>query len=173
MAVDAADRAAVEVRVQRTRRAAREHALELPDAIDGLVLMIHAGLTPHLAVRALAGDGIDATALAFTAVVERLDRGEGLADALHELTAVFGTRAAVVADAIGAADRYGTPLEPVLDRLSLEARAERRRLDDAAARRLPVKLSFPLVGCTLPAFVLLAIVPAILAALASLGDATP
>jgi tight adherence protein C len=32
-----------------------------------------------------------------------------------------------------------------------------------------VKLSFPLVVCTLPSFVLLAIVPAMIAALSSLG----
>ena len=70
---------------------------------------------------------------------------------------------------IGAADRSGAPLGPTLERLSIEARAERRRLADADARRLPVRLSFPLVGCTLPAFVLLGIAPAILAALTSLG----
>ena len=53
-------------------------------------------------------------------MVARLERGDALADALHQLTATFGPRAAVVADAIGAADRYGTPLAPVLDRLALE-----------------------------------------------------
>ncbi|MEM8621725.1 MAG: type II secretion system F family protein [Actinomycetota bacterium] len=156
-------------RTLRTRSESRRAAQQLPDAIDALVLTMHAGLTPHLAVRSIAEHGIDHTAIACASVVGRLERGDALADALHELTATFGPRAAVVADAIGAADRYGTPLAPVLDRLAHEARAERRRLDDAAARKLPVKLSFPLVGCTLPAFVLLAIAPAVLAALGSLG----
>ena len=58
----------------------------------------------------------------------------------------------------------------VLTQLSVETRATRRRLDEAAARALPVKLSFPLVVCTLPSFVLLAIAPAVLAALSSLGN---
>jgi tight adherence protein C len=36
-----------------------------------------------------------------------------------------------------------------------------------------VKLSFPLVVCTLPSFVLLAIVPAVLGAIAALRDSVP
>ena len=58
----------------------------------------------------------------------------------------------------------------VLTQLSVETRATRRRLDEAAARSLPVQLSFPLVVCTLPSFVLLAIAPAVLAALSSLSS---
>jgi tight adherence protein C len=60
----------------------------------------------------------------------------------------------------------------VLDQLTIEAREARRRLEQAEARRLPVRLSFPLVLCTLPSFVLLAIVPAVIAALSSLGTTT-
>ena len=41
------------------------------------------------------------------------------------------------------------------------------------ARRLPVRLSFPLVVCTLPSFVLLAIAPAVLGALSTLQGTTP
>ena len=66
------------------------------------------------------------------------------------------------------ADRDGLPLGPVLDRLADEARAARRRLGEAEARRLPVRLTFPLVTCTLPSFVLLAIAPAVLGALSTL-----
>jgi tight adherence protein C len=58
----------------------------------------------------------------------------------------------------------------MLDQLSTEARAARRRLDEADARKLPVRLSFPLVVCTLPSFILLAIAPAVIAALSSLGS---
>jgi pilus assembly protein TadC len=45
---------------------------------------------------------------------------------------------------------------------------ERRRQAEAAARALPVRLSFPLVLCLLPAFVLLGIVPAMVPALQGL-----
>ncbi len=62
----------------------------------------------------------------------------------------------------------GDPLVPVLDRLSVEARMVRRRQAEEAARRLPVQLLFPLVLCVLPAFVLLAVVPLLLAAVPQL-----
>ena len=71
------------------------------------------------------------------------------------------------------ADRDGLPLAPVLDRLAAEARAARRRAGEAAARRLPVRLTFPLVICTLPSFVLLAIAPAVLGALSTLRADAP
>ena len=38
-----------------------------------------------------------------------------------------------------------------------EVRADRRRTGEAAARRVPVKLLFPLVACVLPAFALLTV----------------
>jgi len=74
-----------------------------------------------------------------------------------------------LADVISSCDRYGLALGPALDLLTNEARAARQRQDHADARKLPIRLSFPLVACTLPSFVLLAIAPAVIAALSSLG----
>ena len=62
---------------------------------------------------------------------------------------------------------------PVLDRLADDIRAERRRRAERQARTLPIKLAFPLVVCTLPSFVLLAIVPALLGAVSTLRDTAP
>jgi pilus assembly protein TadC len=85
----------------------------------------------------------------------------------------LGQIAQPLADALALADRYGTPLPPVIDRLADEARAQRRRNSEAAARQLPVRLAFPLVGCTLPSFVLLTIVPLMAGALSSLRGLMP
>jgi tight adherence protein C len=52
--------------------------------------------------------------------------------------------------------------------LAAEVRAERRRRAEAAARRVPVKLLFPLVLCVLPAFGLLTVVPLLAGAATSL-----
>jgi tight adherence protein C len=101
-------------------------------------------------------------------VIARCDRGERFADALGELPRHLGERAHTLVDGLAAADRDGLPLAPVLDRLAGEARVQRRRRADTAARQLPVRLSLPLVLCTLPSFVLLAVAPLLLAALSSL-----
>jgi Flp pilus assembly protein TadB len=153
------------VRRRRHRRAV-DH--QLPDVIEMLVLAVHAGSSPTQAidhVRPLLAPTIRP---AFDLVVHRLQRGRGLADAVGALPELLGHRAVALADGIAAADRYGLPLGPVLDGLADEARAERRRLGEEHARSLSVKLSFPLVTCTLPAFVLIAIVPAVIGSLASL-----
>jgi Flp pilus assembly protein TadB len=140
-----------------------------PDAIELLVHALEAGLTPRQAIEHLVGQAPGPVRPAFAAVVHRSERGQPFADALRALPDVLGTRAASIADTIGTSDRYGLPLAPVLDQLARDARDARRRLDQAAARKLPVRLSFPLVTCTLPSFVLLAIAPAVIAALSSLG----
>lgn len=150
------------------RRRRRRIATRLPDAIELLVLAVQSGSPPSRAVHDTAPLVDDEIRPAFDAVTHRLQRGRSLADAITALPETLGPAAASVADAVTAADRYGTPLGPVLDRLATDARDDRRRLAEAHARRLPVRLSFPLVVCTLPSFVLLAIVPALLGALAGL-----
>lgn len=150
----------------------RSIATSMPDAIEMLVLVVHAGASPTQAVdqvRSLAPEPIRP---AFEAVVHRLHRGQRLGDAVGALPELLGHPAVGVADAIAAADRYGLPLGPVLDAMADEARAERRRLGEAHARTLSVKLSFPLVLCTLPAFVLVSIVPAVLGSLSALPSSS-
>ena len=168
---------AVAVRRRRPHRVAlaRRRAIEaaLPDAIELLVLCVHAGRSPTQAVVELASRALAAVLDGFVAVELQLHRGRGLADALGALPATLGPPAGELAAVMATADREGLPLAPVLDRLAADARAARRRQGEAAARRLPVRLSFPLVGCTLPAFVLLAIAPAVLGAVSTLRGTAP
>ncbi len=138
--------------------------------IELLVLTVRAGMTLHQTIRLLACSAPPTVRPGFGAVVHRLDRGASLADALGALPDTLGRSALPLVDALGPADRYGLPLGPALEQLARDAQRVRRQLDEAAARRLPVQMSFPLVTCTLPAFVLLALAPALLAAMSSLGS---
>jgi Flp pilus assembly protein TadB len=154
------------VAVARRRREEAESAM--PDAIELLVLCVRAGCSPTQAVVELVARAPPPLRPAFAAVELQLHRGRALADALGALAEQAGPPGRELARTIAAADRNGLPLAPVLDRLVADARAARRRLGDAAARRLPVRLTFPLVTCTLPAFVLLTIAPAVLGAISTL-----
>jgi tight adherence protein C len=156
--------------IRRRRREERAVHAALPDAIELLVLLVHAGLTPHQAVGVMAERGPLPTRHGFSAVVAELHRGASMPDALRSLPVTLGAEASSIADALGLAIRQGLPLGPTLEQLAHDARQRRRRQAEADARTLPVRLSFPLVACTLPSFVLLAIAPAVLAALSSLGD---
>lgn len=161
------------VPVRRQRRSSAAIAAAFPDFIDLLVLTVRAGCTPLQALDSL-GSALDAVLRgAVHEVVQQVARGGRFADAVGELPRQLGAIAQPLADALALSDRYGTPLAVTLDRLADEARAHRRRHAEASARQLPIRLSFPLVGCTLPSFVLLTIVPLVAGTLSSFGALTP
>jgi pilus assembly protein TadC len=150
---------------RQRRRAIRR---QLPDVVDLLVVAVSAGLTPALAIGHLATLAPEPFGAAFADTGRRMRRGQRLADALDALPAQLGEAARPVAHTLASAERYGTPVGPALELLAHDARLERRRLAEEAARTVPVKLCCPLVCCTLPAFVLLTIAPLVAGALRSL-----
>ena len=152
----------------RHRARARAVAAAYPDAVELVVLAVRAGHNGASALRAVAPHLHQSIAEAFDAVLARVDAGDRFADALAELPVLLMPEAATLADTFAAAERHGLPLAPVLERLADDARRQRRCRADALARQLPVRLAAPLVLCTLPSFVLLAVAPLLLAALSSL-----
>lgn len=152
------------------RAGTRHRGIEtaLPDAIDLVVLAVRAGLLPAAALREVHRYFAPVLRHAVSNVIAQIDAGTRFADALPSLVVELGPAVAPLVDGFAAADRDGLPLGPVLERLAADARAQRRRNLDAAARQLPVRLSMPLVLCTLPSFVLTAVVPLLLAAFTSL-----
>ena len=142
---------------------ARRDALErtLPLALDVLTVAARAGYTPRLALQATAQWSPPALGRAFGGVEDRCRLGEGFARALDEL-ATHEPILAPVAEALAVAERSGAPTADLLARLADESRAGYRRRAEAHARRVPVRLLFPLVFLVLPAFGLLTVVPALL-----------
>jgi tight adherence protein C len=62
------------------------------------------------------------------------------------------------------AERLGSPIAERLKDLASQVRSERRARREERARRAPIQMLFPLVFLILPAFVLAAVVPALLVA---------
>ena len=63
----------------------------------------------------------------------------------------------------------GTPIADAVRDLAADHRRERRRAAETRARRAPVRMLFPLVLLILPAFLLLTVVPLLIATLGSLS----
>ena len=145
-------------------------AADLPDVVDLLALVAGAGLTVPLAVAEVARRGSGPLAAELARACDEVALGRRLADALDDLPSPSrgGESIRGLVAALVASERYGAALAPALDRLSLEVRADRRRRAEEAARKVPVKLLFPLVTCTLPAFALLTVAPLIASAIRSL-----
>jgi Flp pilus assembly protein TadB len=149
-------------------RQRRNGADQLPEVIEMIAVGIAAGTAPARvflgAVERSEGDVHPAV----RDVAARLRSGDRFAEAIGALREALGIDAAPVTDLLTAADRDGLAIAPLLDRLVDEVREQRRRHAEADARKLPVRLAAPLVVCTLPGFVLLAVVPLVAGALSSL-----
>ena len=155
---------------RRRRRVRRQAAIgdETPEVVDLIRLGVGSGLNVRLALDAVVRHHDGVVAAELRDVLARADRGDRLADALDTVGPGADPLRPLI-DALVASERYGAPLTVALDRVADDARTTRRRRREEAARRVPVKLLFPLVFCTLPAFVLLTVVPVLLRSLPSLA----
>ena len=156
----------------RARAAGRRRlrALEagVPDLVDLLVLAVGAGCNVPLALAAAGRRSAGPLAVEVRRVSAEADRGRRLADALDDLPVRAGEPVRALAAVLAACERYGAPALPALERLAGEVRVQRQRRAEAAARRVPVTLLFPLVLCILPAFALLTVAPLVAGALREL-----
>ncbi len=151
---------------RRLRRRDRARAVErgVPLALDVMTMAARAGCTPRLAVEAAARWSPTEVATALAGVEQRCALGAGLTDALGELGREEPALRTLT-DALVVAERSGAPIAELLTRVADDARAALRRRAEAHARRVPVRLLFPLVFLVLPAFGLLTVVPALAAGL--------
>ena len=150
------------------RRRVRAFEAGLPDLVDLLVLAVGAGCNVPLALAAAGRRGAGPLAAEVRRLSAEVDGGRRLADALDDLPSRSGEPVRALAAVLAACERYGAPALPALERLAGELRIQRQRRAEAAARRVPVTLLFPLVLCILPAFALLTVAPLVAGALREL-----
>jgi len=168
---------------RRRERQERAFVLEssLVDVAELFVIAASAGLTVHQAVRAVAPRAPPVLRPSLIELVDRVEHGARLADALAEWPARLGVatprilarstgteRANALVQALLATERHGAPLVPSLQRVADDLHRDRRARAETAARRLPVLLLFPLVFGVLPSFALLTLVPLMAGAVGSL-----
>ncbi|HEX5586920.1 MAG TPA: type II secretion system F family protein [Acidimicrobiia bacterium] len=155
----------------RRRRRARgvdgQFARDLPVALDLLGVAVDAGCTPFLAVQTAATWAPPMVAEQFVAVLRACRLGVSFDRALGDVAREMPQLRALV-DALLTSDRLGAPVGPMLARLASEERTALRRRAETHARRVPVRLLFPLVFLVLPAFVLLTVVPGLAAGISRL-----
>jgi hypothetical protein len=152
---------------QHGRRVDAAFERELPIALDLLGVAVGAGCTPYLAVEVASRWASPVVAVSFASVLGACALGASFDAALDDAAHAAPCLRPLV-DALHASDRLGAPIGPALARLATEERAALRRRAETHARRVPVRLLFPLVFLVLPAFVLLTVVPGLAAGLSRL-----
>ncbi len=159
--------------VRRRRMVERERSARIeavyPDVVDLLVLAVSAGLTPREALVLVGPRLPEPFSSAVTILVGRVRAGEPFVRALEVLVAELGDPVRPLVATLAAAEHDGAPVGPGLQRAADEARRRRRVRAEEEARRIPVRMLFPLVACVLPAFVLLTLVPLLYGSLRQLS----
>ena len=149
-------------RVRRNRRLDDEMARQVAVAVDLVGVGVAAGHTPFLAAELGARWSPPLVACELDAALRECAMGQSFDDALREMGRRVPSARGLV-EALRTSARLGSPAAPALARLAIELRSDLRRRAEARARTVPVRLCFPLVGCILPAFALLTVVPAVIA----------
>jgi tight adherence protein C len=152
--------------LRRRRKDRQQQIVEsLPDVLDLLMVCVEAGMGFDAAVARIADSVRAASALHDELMRMHLEiragrpRDEAMRD-FAERTGVDEIKRVVTA--FIQADRLGTPLGKTLRVHAEAARVERRHRAEAKAYLAPIKMIFPTAICLMPAFMLVALAPALL-----------
>ncbi len=140
----------------------QDQLIALPPTLDLIAVVLGAGGTISEAIDVVSLRGEAAVQTVFASFQARRKSGQALTMVLSEAPSQLGQVYWPLMRALLATERDGAPIASLLVRLADEAEAGRRRATEAQAKRLSVKLLFPLVGCFLPAVILGAVLPLVL-----------
>lgn len=153
----------------RLERTGRELVDDTLLAVELCAVAVHTGATVPHTIEVVAPHVPGELGDALRRVVAGYRKGRLLDDLLCRVVDDTGEQTADLVGLLRAAHIDGDRVGPALDRLADRLRDDRRRLVDVEVRRLSVRLLVPLVCCSLPGFVLVALVPLAVGALGNLG----
>ena len=137
---------------------------QLPEALDLVSAVLAAGRPPAAALALVADVTAPPLALDLRAVADRLAVSGEVRAALVELPDSL----AVLGRALGRAEDTGAPVAGVVASAADDTRRDARAARREAGRRVGVRTAAPLGLCFLPAFLLVGIVPTVVALAGSL-----
>jgi tight adherence protein C len=131
-------------------------AISLPEALDLLTICVEAGLGFDAALAQVARNLHGPLAEELARVLQEMQIGKPRAEAMRAMA----DRANVpelraFAAALTQSSELGIPVAHVLREQAKEMRVRRRQRAEAQAQKVPVKITFPLIGCLLPALIVI------------------
>jgi tight adherence protein C len=151
---------------RRMRQRERQITRALPDALDLMVVCLESGLGLNATIQKVGEERStvhDVLGDEFAQVANDLRNGRSRADALRSL----GTRNGsddlkALVGLIIQSDKLGASMSKTLRTHADLLRVRRRQRAEEAARKLPIKVLFPLALCILPALFAITVGPAVL-----------
>lgn len=150
---------------QKRREAIR---LDLPNALDQMLISVQAGLGFEAAVARAAANGKGPLADEFIRTLQDIQVGRSRKEAyvaMSERIDVPDVRSFI--RAVIQADAYGIAIAKVLKAQAQEMRTKRRQRAEEHAMKIPVKILFPLIFCIFPTLFIILMGPAVMAIIAA------
>ncbi len=157
---------------RRMRQRERQITRALPDALDLMVVCLESGLGLNATVQKVGDERStvdDVLGAEFAEVSSDLRNGRPRADALRALGARNGSDdLKALVGIVVQSDKLGASMSKTLRTHADLLRTRRRQRAEEAARKLPIKVLFPLALCILPALFTVTLGPALI----KLGELT-
>lgn len=150
------------IRRHRADRIRRRHLDALIETVDFLLATLRAGYSLQQSLLTLADVAPKSVRPAFDDLRTHIESGASFDTALSNARVRLGEDFAPLIDLTRSAIRLGIPFETLVVQIQSEVRFIHRQRGEAIARQLAVRLTLPLVLCTLPSFVFLIIVPIVM-----------
>lgn len=154
----------------RTRAEKRREAirLELPNALDQMLISVQAGLGFEAAMARSAQNGTGPLAEEFSRTLQDIQVGRARKEAYQAFAArVDSPDLRSFIRAVVQADTYGIAIAKVLNAQAQEMRMKRRQRAEEHAMKIPVKILFPLIFCIFPTLFIILLGPAVLGIIAA------
>ena len=153
---------------QKRRSAAKRSALELPNALDQMLISVQAGLGFEAAMARSAQNGTGPLAYEFTRTLQDMQVGRSRKDAYLAFAGrVDSPDLRSFIRAVVQADTYGIAIAKVLKAQAQELRTKRRQSAEEHAMKIPVKILFPLIFCIFPTLFIILMGPAVMGIMAA------
>jgi tight adherence protein C len=154
----------------RTKSEKRREAirLELPNALDQMLISVQAGLGFEAAMARSAQNGTGPLANEFSRTLQDMQVGRARKDAYLALAdRVDSPDLRSFIRAVVQADTYGIAIAKVLKAQAQELRTKRRQRAEEHAMKIPVKILFPLIFCIFPTLFIILMGPAVMGIIAA------
>jgi tight adherence protein C len=150
----------------RVKRHEKAITKALPDALDLMVVCLESGLGLNATIQRIGderGTGQDTLGKEFAKVASDLRDGRSRADSMRALATRNGSDdLKALVGLIIQSDKLGASMSKTLRTHADLLRTRRRQRAEEAARKLPIKVLFPLAFCILPALFAITVGPAVL-----------